>query len=201
MAIIVLPGGHRLLGETDRNEASIRLRAGLPAGATLDQPNSSFANALLRLVHLGGDLADGNSVYPNVPKGLSRASQPVTSLIRGDPPSRWNTTDLALMLEFELIEWPVVTPDDNLRPGQWKDRAIWGYSCDGLEELVGVNGLAECDAGTFFLCRSEQLRAFTGNGNDRHIGKQRFQLHAELQPIDVRHLEIVDDDLDAVFQK
>ena len=86
MAIIVLPGGHRLLGETDRNEASIRVRAGLPAGATLDQPNSSFANALLRLVHLGGDLADGNSVYPNVPKGLSRASQPVTSLIRGDPP-------------------------------------------------------------------------------------------------------------------
>ena len=106
---------------------SIRFRAGLPAGATLDQPNSSFANALLRLVHLGGDLADGNSVYPNVPKGLSRASQPVTSLIRGDPSPRWNTTDLALMLEFELIGVDGSYP--GRQPSTW---AMGGSSYLGL---------------------------------------------------------------------
>ena len=40
------------------------------------------------------------------------------------------------MLEFELIQWTVVIPDDMLRLGKRKDRAIWGCFCDGLEELV-----------------------------------------------------------------
>jgi len=65
---------------------------------------------------------------------------------------------------------------------------------------LGVYGFAERREGTPARCRIEQLRAFTGNGNDRHIGKQRFQLHDEHQPIDVRHVKIRDDDLDAVFQ-
>ena len=50
----------------------------------VDELGSSFADGLLRLIQVGINLADGSSVYPNVPKGLSRAGRPVTSLILND---------------------------------------------------------------------------------------------------------------------
>ena len=125
-------------GKPTAMKPSIRLRAGLPAGATLDQPNSSFANALLRLVHLGGDLADGNSVYPNVPKGLSSCEptrhQPHPR--RSPPPLEYNGPGPYARIRTHRAagSYPA------RQPSTWGNGRIelsGATPCDGLEELVG----------------------------------------------------------------
>ncbi len=93
----------------------------------VDELGSSFADGLLRLIQVGINLADGSSVYPNVPKGLSRAGRPVISLILNDCAPRWNTTDSALMLEFELIS--VDGRDPGRQSSTW---ALEGWSHLGL---------------------------------------------------------------------
>ena len=74
------------------------------------------------------------------------------------------------------------------------------YLFESFDEFVGVNGLAECHQGTLAPSLSEQLRRFAGYDDDRRLWKQRSQGHDELQPIDIRHMKIRDDDIDAPFQ-
>ncbi len=108
----------------------------------VDELGSRFADGLHHLMLVGTNVADGSSVYPNVPKGLGRAGQLITSLVRSDRAHRRNTTDSAPILEFELIQGTVFASDDALGLGHWKDGAIWECLRDGLDELLGVDGLA-----------------------------------------------------------
>jgi hypothetical protein len=52
--------------------------------------------------------------------------------------------------------------------------------CDGLDERLGINGLAERHRGTLTFGLSQQLRSLAGNHDDRHPWKQRLQRYDEL---------------------
>ena len=47
------------------------------------------------------------------------------------------------------------------------------------------------------LYRSEQIRPGAGNGDDCRIGKRSSQRPDQSQPINVRHVKICDDDINA----
>ncbi len=83
----------------------------------IEELGSSYTDRLHRLMQVGINLADGSSVYLNLPKRLGRARQLVISPLRVDCAPRWNTTDSDLMLELELIQRLVATPAEKLRLG------------------------------------------------------------------------------------
>ena len=62
---------------------------------------------------------------------------------------------------------------------------------------MGVNGLAERREGTPDFCLSELIRALSGHGDDRRPWIHHPQRPDQLEPINVRHVKIRDDDVNA----